>query len=1105
MKIQDLIRKSLLTGLIAATGLPVAQAAPGNLADQPLFTGTKVKPNIMFVMDDSGSMDWEVLLTDGARDEGYSHNSGNLDFTPDNSTERLELCVGYNALAYDPKKTYTPWKGVDQAGNPFGDQSYTAARKHPYYTSTANLKNHYYFAWRDNGDGVFQKGECPTKKKHRKYVKDLSASEKTNYANWYTYYRKREYVAKRSLTELISTNTETRMGLKTLHNNNSVWTSVKDNDDDGNRAALLKNAARINSSGGTPLRTALKSTGEYFRGKHSPILPLDKGGACQQNFAVVMSDGYWNGSSPYVGNVDGDSSNKFAGGSYADKYSNTLADVAMYYYSTDLAPSLPPAVPTIDGVDENPEQHLVTFTVAFGVPGTLDANPTNPKASFNWPKPTNNQPTTTDDMRHAAWNGRGKFLNAGDPQELIDSLSDAIATIIDRTGAGGTVAFSNTQLETDTVVYQGLFNSNGWSGDLRAYSLDANTQSFKTTPDWSAADKLDARNLKTQPRTILTHNGSTGVAFEWDQLSTAQKNDLRHDGSGVISGQDDVAKARLAFIRGDTSHEGTGHNFRDRKSRLGDIISSSPVYVGDPMEYYWLDSAPFPTGAQAYSTFVTNTSRDGIIYVGGNDGMLHAFNESGEEVLAYIPGTNYSTAKGRGLHFLTQPDYAHRYHVDLTPTTAPAHIKTSAAVGATAAWRTVLLGGQRAGGRGLFALDITDPSQFKEAKAADLVLWEFTNANDADLGYTYSKPTVVLLNNGRWAAIFGNGYNDTGSGEAQLFIVYLEGGIDGTWSYHPSDWTATDYIKLSTGVGSAADRNGLSTPEVVDVNGDGTADRVYAGDLHGNLWVFDLCNEDADGDCQASGWDVAYQDGGNPQPLFTGLATQPITAKPTVIRHPDSAVGSDENAGDPNLVVLFGTGQYLTEADKTNTDTQAFYGVWDRGVGGLTKSKLQQQTITNVDGNKGRTATSHSVDWMPADEDDRQYGYYANLPDSGERADTDPVVRGDIVYFNTKIPSADACQAGGSGWEMSLSISNGGAPPRPVFDYNRDGVIDSLDTYGRDKDAYVGSKTAEGLPGGAAFSGNKQVTVSTDTHRLRERLVESLGGSNAGRMSWQEL
>lgn len=1130
-----------LRPLVSALALisTTAQGAPGTLADSPLFLTNTVQPNILFVIDDSGSMDWEVLMSKGAiAAYGNHNNSGPLDFTPDNETERLELCVGYNVLAYNPNVTYTAWAGKDNAGNTYpASMSFTAARQDPYYASgsTTNLTGHYYYAWTDSdGDGDYDAGECATTST------SIPAAQQTNYANWYSYYRKREFVAKRAVSELIN-NSTTRMGLSTLHNNNSVRTLIADVDDittpvdttaQANKQALLSKLFQINSSGVTPLRSALRDAGNYFAGTSSwgpsPILPAGQGGACQQNFTVLMSDGYWNSDTGFtIGNQDGGGcpigstdASPWACGTYADAYADTLADVAMYYYKTDLNTTLANEVPvtSVDPQNLNPNkmhQHMVTFTAAFGVDGQLTTNPTSPNGTFNWPNPTlTEDERRIDDMRHAAWNGRGDFLSAQDPQSLINGLDAALAAISGRTSSAASVAFNTSSLSANSKVYLALFNSEKWSGDLHSYALDPETGVVASNTSWKAGITLNQRNLATDPRTIFTWNGTDGVAFQWANLTTAQKNDFRTNSTG---GTDNEATglARFHYVRGDRvceqSYTGTsisigassvascsytiGGNtyssasFRNRDSRLGDIVYSAPVYVGKP-SYGWPDTL---AGTTPYSNFkLTHQNRAGVIYLGGNDGMLHGFSESfGSEVMAYIPGSVYSTTGGAGLHALSDPGYSHRFYVDLTPSVVDAYVKTTAtgAVG----WKTILVGGLRAGGRGLFALDVTTPNFSEDGTTpADKVMWEFTNANDSDLGYTFSQVAIVPMNNGKWAAILGNGYNDTGSGQAKLFIIFIEGGLDGTWT------AGTDYLELTTGVGDTTNRNGLASPAVIDTDGDYKADRIYAGDLRGNMWVFNVTGSNT------NNWGSAYKSGNGagatPTPLFTAAANQQITARPTIVRNESIPTS---NANRPNVLVLFGTGQYLVADDNNTTYEQSFYGIWDSGTGQLSRSNLVEQTIgtgTSSGGVTGRTLTTYPVEYGAGDK-----GWFMDLPTSGERVVTHAVARGDNVYFSTMIPDSDPCTFGGTSWLMVANAQTGGAPTNAAFDLNNDGVVDELDEI---NDVGAAGEQKNGLASAPVNLGDTRYTSTTETNdgdSIEQDKIEDLTGGRTGRLSWEEL
>lgn len=1031
--------------------IPTAgQTAPGPLADVPLFLSDYVKPNVMLMVDDSGSMDSEMTLSNAALETfPWDSESGNIDPTPNAEEEWRQFCSAYNSMAYDPDVEYTPWSGTDEDGNAYEDAPVNAAPYNAYYTDsdTVDLENDecqegeissenscpggthgfFYVQWNDaNTNGELDENEClpdrddmPADGTYQDnvsdgglasivWVSDMTSAEKQNYANWFTYYRKREYVAKRALSELIA-GADMRMGLGTLHNNNNVQSLVADigdSDPDPDKATLLDNISRIYSNGGTPLRNRLEDVGQYYDQDDSndggfgssPILPAAEGGACQQNFTIVMSDGYWNGGSPDVGDTDGDNDTAFDGGSHADEYSNTLADVAMKYFEEDLADGLDNLVPTKTGVDENDAQHLVTFTVAFGVNGTLDDGPTDRDAPFDWPEPSADAQTTIDDMRHAAWNGRGAFLSAKNPTELINGLRDALSEISDRVGSATGISSSTTDLKTDTRLFQALFDSGDWSGDLLAYTLDENGRP-NSTAAWSAAEQLDDRSLdfsdddftdgNAEQRAIFTYNGSSGAVFTWSELTDSQKADLRTNPAGTLD-DEMTGMARLRYLRGDHSQERkNGGTFRNRESRLGDIVHSRP--------------APHPN--------------EDYVFVGANDGMLHAFNaNTGEEAFAYVPDALFSTSTTEGLHYLTNPDYSHRYHVDLEPDVRAL----------TAGGTTLLIGGLRGGGRGYFALDVTNPAGF----GADDALWEFTSEDDADLGYSYSRPVIDELENGQWAVVFGNGYNDpsggSADGQASLFIIRLN-----------DDGTMAGTVKIATGAGAADDRNGLATPVLVDVDGNGLSDRAYAGDLQGNLWAFDLSSDDS------SDWQVANAGSA----LFTATDDagngQPITTQPLVVAHPTLRVSADNT---PNMMVLFGTGQFLTSSDKSDDSQQSYYGVWDRGVGDITRDNLQEQTFTDTIGD--RESTNNEVDWSTDDSlSGGDFGWYLDLAASKERVVENSLRLGPVVFFPSQIPEADgACSSDGAGFINIVNIANGGQVQMPLLDLDDDPGFDEPPT-----------------------------------------------------------
>jgi len=1153
-------------------------AAPGALADSPLFLQNSVEPNILFTIDDSGSMDWGLMTpeTDGkffCNGLDYFNTFAapdNRDFFTVPSLETLQANgmvapfdgvwrarnKDYNKVFYDPTTTYSPWPGKDKNGNLYKAANPTAALYNPYDPDVGSLNLTVdmtyqtdwcntigsvdntlfpatYYNWIDSdGDNVVDMEDgfetVEIQPLRLAYVGGIErrdcalapictyAEEIQNFANWFQYYRKREFVAKGAYGQIIASARNSRMGMVTLHDNNSVSRSIRSMNVsplDGNKGTLLSRLYNINSNFGTPLRDTVYESNRYLGCNSNdyfsscPALSAAQGGECQQNFNVVMTDGFYNGFFNALANEDGDNDTEWDSGPdgpYGDDQDDTLADIAMKFYEDDLRTGVANKLnPPPNSIDQNEAQHVVTYSVAFGVDGTITAMPPNTTDPFDWPTPDTNQ-RRIDDLRHAAWNGRGEYFSAQNPQQLINSLQGAISSIQGRVGSAASVAFNSGSLSTNSEVYLALFNSERWDGNLLAYRLDPLTGDITGTPSWSAATRLNNRNLDSNPRTILTYDGTDGVPFTWDALSEEQQEDFRTNPSGTLESEA-AGMARHDYVRGsrdcELSSSGTcfyddgvdtfaSKQFRVRGGRLGDIVHSGPVFVGEP-ESNWPNVAPFPDSVgQRYVDYRNaQKNRPGVVYVGSNDGMLHGFAQgNGNEIMGYVPGRLYSDAASSGLHYLSDSSYIHRYYVDLTPSIADAYIKTTP-VG-TASWRTILVGGLRGGGRGFFALDVTDPTAYAETEAGAeaAVLWEFTDLDDEDLGYTFSQVSIVPTDGGggtvRWVAIFGNGYNDQGDGEAKLFALDIEQGLDGTWA-------AGDYREITTGSGEPSDRNGLSTPAVIDSDGDGLADRVYAGDLRGDMWAFDIS------DANMGDWDVAYRSGGVPKPMFDGSPSQPITTNPVVVRNTDES--TVENF--PNVLVIFGTGQYLTNGDLTTTDTQGIYGLWDDGTRESDTDVVEQtiSTATTGDGVPVRALTDNNVNYGLDD------GWYIEFPVPGERMITQPVIRGDLVFFNSMIPDTNPCNYGGTGWQMVAKWINGGRPDEVSFDANRDGDLDSNDSVA--DDAPIGLEIV-GLPTFPVNLANKRYTATTETtggNTIEVTEIIEIETGRTGRLSWEEL
>lgn len=772
--------------------------------------------------------------------------------------------------------------------------------------------------------------------------------------------------------------------------------------------------------------------------------------------------------------------------SYGTDY---LDDVAQALFEMDLRPNLTKPSASY-------KNNLVTYAIGFADSSLTED--INGNGVLDAGEDTNSNGKLDNDsvLKDAAERGGGKFYFANNLGELTDSFNNIISDISSKVGSSSSVAANSTKLGSDTAIYQAKFDSADWTGSFMALPLsasedingngvldageDINPANGKLDAGiigdkvWEAAEKIPVFSS----RKIYTYNpdGSPkGVAFDNAcNLTSSQQTRL---GITTCSSSSDVGVWRLNYLRGDFTHEAknplrkstdsadprpAGGIFRNRTRidkttgyvlqpdpwLLGDIINSDPIYVGS--ESYGYNKLPATEPEKTtYNAFVNlNKNRRKMVYVGANDGMLHGYDanlvagvkaDPGAEILAYIPDAVYSQ-----LNASTSPGYAHQYSVDGSPRVSDAFFNSS--------WHTVLASTTGAGGKAVFALDITDPDTFD----GNDVLWEISDttsplASDLttdtsalrgfqnNMGYALPQPSIVKLHNGSYAAIIANGYGSTNN----LAVLYLV------------DVQTGHIIKaFDTASGDSTHPNGLSTPFAADINGDKIVDAIYAGDLLGNLWKFDVSST------SPNAWAIAY--GGSP--LFVACSNslscettrQPITAKPQV-----GKVGVHQNK--QGVMIYFGTGKYFEESDTNVTDaqTQTLYAIWDNNAT-VARSDLQVQEITHelmVGSINARVTTTNTVDYAV------KKGWYMDLLlspsviSSGERSVSVPLMIGSNIVFTTLIPipptDADTCGAGSDGvsWLMEMnaitgsSISDtgtgtGGGP----FDLNNDGIIDSSDS-----------------------------------------------------------
>ena len=632
-------------------------------------------------------------------------------------------------------------------------------------------------------------------------------------------------------------------------------------------------------------------------------------------------------------------------------------------------------------------------------------------------------------------------------------------------GGGSSLAASSRQLTKDTRLFQASFVKSSWIGGLTAYAVNAD--GTKGAKQWNAADtgKIPA----AAQRSVFTASSATvGIDFTWTALQKAGLD------SWVVDSD------TLDYLRGEQAGEvANGGKFRNRAARLGAIVNSEIAYAG--VENFGYEGLAGQAGPD-YKTFMqTKVSRTKLVIVGANDGMLHGFDAaSGEEKFAYVPrallldpidpNPPQGVSKVSTLVRLADPGFTPRYYVDGSPWVGDAYW--------SGAWRTVVVSTAGAGGKGVFALDITAPSTMTAGK----VLWDLDGQGDSDLGYAFGQPVIGLLKDDKtgdleFYAIFGNGRESQNQCPV-LFLVRLRDG----------------QVRKIAADPKACGANGLGRPSLYDIDPPGaagyrTTDFVYAGDLKGNVWRFDLRKVDLSANPPK---------GADFQLVFAAVngssQAQPITGAIEIGAAPSGV------AGNPTPAMLwFGTGRYFTDSDRTDATVQSMYGFVDRFAGGgkpdvakVLRSGLQGQTV-NIAGAAAGTITGTKVDYLTQD------GWYADLPRSGERMVGMPLIQAGRLFFSTLIPDAAAMSCMGSGTSSIFAVDpyNGLSLAKQVFvnfpgkDFiaSTVGIIRSLVGIDADTKAYL-------YAGGV---GNAGSTLQTEEIR-----PQSAAGPR-GRVSWREI
>lgn len=926
------------------------------------------------------------------------------------------------------------------------------------------------------------------------------AQEQQNFANWFVYYRARLLMAQAALPEtfLQLKDNKMRTGWATIHQPSSTIDGVSTRNVvsgvrtmDAARKEQLVNWIRAFKSDNTvtnatpdptmhpqtPLLAAMAGVGDYFsrKDKHGPwandpdVGDSDppKALSCRRSYNLLITDGYYTDSKPQtyasgsaapIGNEDGTPAKAAIIGPnnqsytysaplpYADKMSGTLADVAMHYWVNDLFPDSPDGTPGMpnnvpagkDVITQDPAfwQHLTQFAIGLGVTGNIAADTqqaTNAQLKLvaagtkGWWDSTdvanNNAPVSSndhlaDDLLHATINSRGQYFKVSNPVALTTALTTALSRANRQTGlkqAG--LALQSINSGGTNVKYVPEYTTVSWTGDVKAYDADA-SGNFSTTYAWSANEQLPA----PADRNIATWNGSKGASFQWGDGVTgigAANQTLIQLPSGA------TGPNLIDYIRGDTSNEDNGVSmglFRQRDSLIADIVDSTPTLLQGNVNLRYDLLATGTPGQSTYNAFLaTKAARPPLLFVGDNGGILHAFadygsavsdanlsKQRGQEVFAYVP-----QAAMAGLGSFASRDYGtdsnpHHFAVDGPLTESDAYLN--------GAWQNVLIGTMGAGGRAIFALNVTPGTKLGPAS----VMWEKSSTDDADFGYMIGDAQVGILPNGNWTVFVGNGpYSD--KGHAVLMMIDL----------------ATGVISKVDASSQADSGNGLGAVQLVK-NSNQQVVNIYAGDLKGNLWRFDVNPSDSSISVGLSG-----------QPLFTGSSTQPITAAPAVVNHPKGG----------NMVV-FGTGKLFDDTDPADTTTQTLYGVWDApsntpsglATNNIKRGNLVEQKIvtTPVTTNSANQAffdiQFNNVDYKANN------GWFMDLTlGAGERLIYPMTVIRDFVLINTVVPatpsSSASCEStNGTGYTFLLpAVMDGKYAKTQIWDTNGDGVVDGND------------------------------------------------------------
>ena len=739
-----------------------------------------------------------------------------------------------------------------------------------------------------------------------------------------------------------------------------------------------------------------------------------------------------------------------------------------------------------------------------------------------------------DDLWHAAVDGHGQYFSATSPTSLSAGLSNALASIASRKGSSAAAATSTLNpVAGNNYAYVASYTTVKWQGNLEARTIDVNTGVISATASWCVesivsgtcpspsiivsktsgsstnyycqtpgsacpSSQYDSSSntcnvpmatsctgtmpamvsTNSDTRNIYTANSSATALTPFD-AAYATANPAYFSATGLSQWSSFTATQQaeasgtnlINFLRGQSGYENRTSNlvgsvdnrlYRYREATMGDALESQPIFIAAPV---------FSYADPGYTAFKTaQASRPGTVYMGANDGMLHAFSALDEGTSPVVPGGSERWAYVPSMVIpnmwkLADYNYAtqHTNFVNGSPIISDICTAFCDGISGTPVWKTILVGGLNAGGRGYYALDITDPT-------APALLWEFTttagqgSVTDDDLGYSYGNPVITAKADGTWVVLVTSGYNNTSPGNGQGYLYVLNAA------------TGAIISKIGTGAGSTTTPSGLAKISAWnDSSASNRASYVYGGDLLGNVWRFDINSTAAVTTGLGTGDVVQFATLKDP----SGVA-QPITTSPVL------------GQISKQRVIFVGTGKYLETSDLTDTQVQSEYALKDDGTTIYTNpagsprnsTTLVQQTLTtSATGN--RSASTNPVDFTTG------HGWYVDFPDSGERSNIESKLVQGTLLVATIVPSNTVCSPGGYGWLNFFDYKTGSSiDASGIVSVSYDNSIVGINVL------YInGSPVVE-----AVTSNNPTPTVNTDV-----LIKPPPSGFTGVRLMWREL